>query len=723
MTDVTHILKDLNERQREAVVAPPGPLLITAGAGSGKTAVLVRRIAWLIEATGVSRHRIMAVTFTNKAAREMRSRVERLLGDQSAPSKIGTFHGLSNIFLRVHHQEAGLHRDFTIMDADDQKSFINRLVRDHQLPIGDFPVRGIQYYMNKCKEQQIRAANAIPMNNREAFYAEVYRLYEHECNLRGLVDFAELLLRTLEVMQRNEIVRDENQERFQHVLVDEFQDTNALQLEWLKMFFAKYQNVTAVGDEDQSIYGWRGALAENMLEFENQFSNAKLIRLEQNYRSTQPILNAANAVISNNQHRYKKKLWTEQKGGRLIRLFSGEDFEAEAEFIADTVEKFESSKLSYSDFAVLYRTNAQSRVFEVEFSSRGIPFRLYGGVRFYSRLEIKHVLAYLRLLVDPHNNDAFERIVNNPPRGIGDGTMRKVVEVARNKGISNWDATLEFISDTSSQSRMVGPLRRFIQMMDGLRNECQGISLYEIIDRTIKDTQIREYYQVRNIDIDQARVENLDEMLNAGANFIRNKDIDDNENAIVPFLDEVTLDAGDTHDANPDAVQLMTLHIAKGLEFPVVFLTGLDEYLLPHANALYNRSEYLSSEPDALEEERRLCYVGMTRAQQQLYLTRANRRLLHGQWQTYKPSRFVREIPTDCVEFVKHSKIESVTTPAHQDELSDLLGKEVQHVKFGNGIVLNAEEDGEYWLVKVKFHTKGEKLLIWDQANLEVLEN
>ena len=723
MTDVTDILKDLNERQREAVVAPPGPLLITAGAGSGKTAVLVRRIAWLIEATGVSRHRIMAVTFTNKAAREMRSRVESLLGDQSAPSKIGTFHGLSNIFLRVHHQEAGLSRDFTIMDADDQKSFISRLVRDHQLPIGDLSARGFQHYINKCKEQQIRAANANPSNHREEIYAEVYRLYEHECNLRGLVDFTELLLRTLEVMQRNEIVRDANQERYLHVLVDEFQDTNALQLEWLKMFFAKFRNVTAVGDEDQSIYGWRGAVAENMLDFEKLFSNAKLIRLEQNYRSSQPILNAANAVISNNRNRYEKKLWTEQKGGHLIKLFSAEDFEAEAAFIADTVEQFESSKFSYSNFAVLYRTNAQSRVFEVEFSSRGIPFRLYGGVRFYSRLEIKHILAYLRLLADPHNDDAFERIVNNPPRGIGDGTLRKVEEVARNKEISNWDATLEIIYDTSSQSRMVAPLRRFIEMMDGLRNECQGISLYSIIDRTIKVTKLREYYMVRNTDIDMARVENLDEMLNAGANFIRNKEIDDNENAIVPFLDEVTLDAGDTHDGNLDAVQMMTLHLAKGLEFPVVFLTGLDENLLPHANAIYNRSGYQSSEPNPLEEERRLCYVGMTRAQQQLYLTRADRRLLHGQWQRYRPSRFVAEIPRDYVEFVVHSKIESVTTPAHQDELRDLLGKEVQHVKFGNGIVLNAEEGGEYCLVKVKFYTSGEKLLVWDQANLQVLEN
>ena len=723
MTDVTDILKDLNERQREAVVAPPGPLLITAGAGSGKTAVLVRRIAWLIEATGVSRHRIMAVTFTNKAAREMRSRVESLLGDQSAPSKIGTFHGLSNIFLRVHHQEAGLSRDFTIVDADDQKSFISRLVRDHQLPIGDLSARGFQHYINKCKEQQIRAANANPSNHREEIYAEVYRLYEHECNLRGLVDFTELLLRTLEVMQRNEIVRDANQERYLHVLVDEFQDTNALQLEWLKMFFAKFRNVTAVGDEDQSIYGWRGAVAENMLDFEKLFSNAKLIRLEQNYRSSQPILNAANAVISNNRNRYEKKLWTEQKGGHLIKLFSAEDFEAEAAFIADTVEQFESSKFSYSNFAVLYRTNAQSRVFEVEFSSRGIPFRLYGGVRFYSRLEIKHILAYLRLLADPHNNDAFERIVNNPPRGIGDGTLRKVEEVARNREISNWDATLEIIYDTSSQSRMVAPLRRFIEMMDGLRNECQGISLYAIIDRTIKVTKLREYYMVRNTDIDMARVENLDEMLNAGANFIRNKEIDDNENAIVPFLDEVTLDAGDTHDGNLDAVQMMTLHLAKGLEFPVVFLTGLDENLLPHANAIYNRSGYPSSEPNPLEEERRLCYVGMTRAQQQLYLTRADRRLLHGQWQRYRPSRFVAEIPGDYVEFVDHSKFESMTTPAHEDELVDLLGKEVQHVKFGNGVVLNTEEGGEYCLVKVKFYTSGEKLLVWDQANLQVLEN
>ena len=737
MTDVTKILDGLNEPQREAVIAPPGPLLITAGAGSGKTTVLTRRIAWLIEATGVSRHRIIAVTFTNKAAREMKSRVESLLGTNSAPYQIATFHGFSNRFLRLHHEAAGLPRSFTILDQDDQKSFINRLMIDSQLNVKSKTAKDAQNYINKKKEQQVRATQ-IDTNDDffDRTFGPIYQLYEQECNARGLVDFAEILLRTVEVMKRNELVRNEIRQRYEHVLVDEFQDTNAIQIEWLKLFCGHSNYITAVGDEDQSIYGWRGAVSKNMMDFKLIFPNTKVVRLEQNYRSTQTILSAANAVISRNQDRFEKNLWTDRDGGERIRLYSAYDYRDESQFVAKKIMEYRESGIPYSDISILYRTHAQSRIFENTLSSYKIPFRIFGGLRFFSRLEIKHALAFLRLIVDPDNNPAFQRIINEPPRGIGDVAQNRIFEIARNYEVSYMEATKMIVQDSSEQKRIRSPLEKFLKLIDDMRADCSHLSLSGIIASVNRYSGLRDYYVSRDTDIDKPRVENLDELVNSGENYIRTMmdeatstdSVSDGIDAVAPFLDSVTLDAGDTYDDETSTVQLMTLHQAKGLEFPVVFLIGMDEKLLPHANSmnLFGRTSDLAAE--GIEEERRLCYVGMTRAQDQLYLTRANFRLVLGESTICVQSRFLKEIPA---EYLQNAELNS--EDEHPDsataaaislpEVDGLPGKQVRHKKFGEGTVIDANLENSYTLIRINFKDVGEKLLVMDQANLEFIGN
>ena len=714
MFDVTNILDGLNDRQREAVIARPGPLLVTAGAGSGKTSVLTRRIAWLVQAEHVSRHRIMAVTFTNKAAREMKVRVEGLLGQNSAPSQIGTFHGLSNRFLRIHSQEAGLDNRFEIMDSNDQKSFIGRLMNNAQIPVGNIKPADVQSFINKCKERGLRASAAQPADFQENILVQFYEIYEKECEIRGLVDFAELLLRTVEVLQRNQLVREESQDRYSHVLVDEFQDTNALQYEWLKLFCAKYRNITAVGDEDQSIYGWRGALAENMLEFESHFSGTRVIHLEQNYRSTQHILHAANAVISNNLKRYEKKLWTDRQGGSLIHLLNAEDSDYEAEFVADIISHGALHEMNYSDYAVLYRTNAQSRIFEQVFSARQIPFRVYGGVRFFARQEIKDVLAYLRMLVDSNNNEAWLRTINIPPRGIGNVAQQRIADYAAKHGISLWEATNRFPDDPSTPARYGNLLKRYTEVIDALRHERQNLQLYEIISLIIDMSGMRGYHEQRATEIDRGRLENLDEMIAAGENFSRNAIVEEGADEITAFLDQVTLDAGDRHEGESgNQVQIMTLHSAKGLEFPVVFLTGLDEQLLPH--------ELSRHANETLEEERRLCYVGMTRAQEQLYLTRANRRNIRGEWLTFRGSRFLAEIPAKYIEGYDVSDEFGCAESNNHAQPDVEIGNQVYHQKFGQGVVTDLDANTQRPLVQVQFESMGSKWLVWDLANLQVM--
>ncbi len=737
MTDVTRILDGLNAQQREAVVAPPGPLLITAGAGSGKTTVLARRIAWLIEANGISPHRIIAVTFTNKAAREMKSRVENLLGRNSAPYQIATFHGFSNRFLRMHHEAAGLPRDFTILDQDDQKSFINRLIRDGQLNVRNKTPRDVQSYINSKKEQQLRAAQVFGESDyRNQIMGPIYELYERECNIRGLVDFAEILLRTVEVMQRNELVRNAMHERYHHILVDEFQDTNAIQIEWLKLFGSHLNYITAVGDEDQSIYGWRGAVAKNMLSFGSIFPNTRLVRLEKNYRSTQTILSAANSVISRNRDRFEKNLWTDREGGDPIRYYGAYDYRDESQFVAISIKTLYEAGMPYSSMSILYRTHAQSNIFENTLSSYKIPFRIYGGVRFFSRMEIKNSLAYLRLIVDPDNNPAFQRIINDPPRGIGEITQRRVFELAQREDVSFMEAARMIVQDKSEQIRIRKPLKDFIDMIDGMDSDCSELTLSRIIAHVNAQSGLRDYYLLKDTEIDKPRVENLDELINAGENFVRtnmddttsNESISDGREAITPFLDSVTLDAGDTFDEASDTLSLMTLHQAKGLEFPVVFLVGMDEKMLPHANSMTFGTP--SQVNNQIEEERRLCYVGMTRAQDQLYLTRASFRLSFGSLDSYRPSRFLDEIPA---EFLQKAKLDSDNESASfdtstipfdsEEELEDLPGKLVRHKKFGEGTVVDANIEHSCTIIRIDFEDVGEKLLVMELAGLEFVGN
>lgn len=734
MTDVTKILDGLNEQQCEAVVAPAGPLLITAGAGSGKTTVLTRRIAWLIEASGVSRHRIIAVTFTNKAAREMKARVESLLGVHCAPYQIATFHGFSNRFLRMHHEAAGLPRDFTILDQDDQKSFINRLMVESQLNVKSKSAKDVQAYINKKKERQQRATHGVRDDDNlfDRIFGPIYMLYEQECNTRGLVDFAEILLRTVEVMKRNEIVRNEVHQRYEHVLVDEFQDTNAMQIEWLKLFCGHSNHITAVGDEDQSIYGWRGAVAKNMMDFKLIFPNTKVVRLEQNYRSTQTILSAANAVISRNQDRFEKNLWTDREGGDRIRLLNAHDYREESQFVAKKIKEYRESGMAYCEIAILYRTHAQSRIFENMLATYKIPFRIYGGLRFFSRMEIKHSLAYLRLVVDPDNNQAFERIINQPPRGIGDVARNRIAEIARIHQTSYMQASKLIVQDSAEQKRIRTPLEAFLNLVEELRVECSGQSLSGIIRTVNEHSGLRDHYASKDTDVDKPRVENLDELVNSGENFIRTRmdeavsaeRVSDGVDAIGPFVDSVTLDAGDTYEDETSSVQLMTLHQAKGLEFPVVFLVGMDERLLPHANSINMVGQSRFQVVDGIAEERRLCYVGMTRAQDQLYLTRADFRLVQGVANTCIRSRFLKEIPT---EYIQRAELDS--DDWHPDaaasggflleEADGLPGKEVRHKIFGEGTVISVNSEHAQMLIRVNFKDVGEKLLVMEQANLE----
>ncbi len=721
LTDVSEILDRLNDRQREAVVAEPGPLLVTAGAGSGKTSVLVRRIAWLIKAFGVSKHQIMAVTFTNKAAREMKSRVEDLLGMNEAPYRIGTFHGLSNSFLRIYHEAAGLESDFTILDSGDQKSLISRLNRDLRISVGEFKPQQFQNFINRSKSNELRATALSPRNYREQIFVRVYEAYENYCEANSLVDFEELLLRTVELLKRNQLVREELQDRYQHVLVDEFQDTNSMQLEWLKLFCGKRNQITAVGDEDQSIYGWRGALAENMIQFEAIFPGTRIVRLEQNYRSTQTILNAANAVIQHNDQRYSKELWTERKKGASVKLFNAYDSGQEAKFVAEVILSGVSRSIPYSNFAVLYRTNAQSREFEEVFGYQQIPFRIYGGLRFYQRKEIKDILAYLRLLVEPNNNEAFSRVVNFPRRGIGSVAQERIAQYASSRNLSYWQASSEIVKDYSVQVHFRAALTNFLELINRIREEGEHESFGDVIASTISISGVKQFYKSRKLESDITRIENLDELENAAVNFIRRSNCKDSIESIRPFLDTVALDSDDKHDENTlNAVQVMTLHLAKGLEFPVVFLVGVDENLLPHVLSLKSdQNGRRGADKDSLAEERRLFYVGMTRAEQQLFLTRSGIRMVRGRMSVFRPSRFLKEIPRQFLDTVPfNQKIDSDFTKKINPD--DLLGSTIDHRVFGRGCVTGLRHEGKFPVLTIDFDEHGTKQVLWEMNNFKV---
>jgi DNA helicase-2/ATP-dependent DNA helicase PcrA len=715
--DVTYILDPLNDAQRDAVASEAQNLLVLAGAGSGKTRVLVHRIAWLIEAEGLSPWSILAVTFTNKAAREMRSRIEEMLHIPTHGMWVGTFHGLAHRLLKSHWQEAGLPQNFQILDSDDQLRLVKRVCRQLDLDESRWPPRQAQWYINGQKDEGLRAAHIqVEGNDIHALTMQrIYQAYEQACARGGLVDFAELLLRAHELWLNNAELLAHYQQRFRHVLVDEFQDTNTIQYAWLRVLAGDNIPVVAVGDDDQSIYGWRGARIENIQRFTEDFAGTRTVRLEQNYRSTSTILRAANAVISNNFGRLGKELWTTGEEGSPITLYSGFNEQDEARFIVERLEQWISDGNARSEAAILYRSNAQSRVLEEALLREAIPYRIYGGQRFYERLEIKNALAYMRLLVNRADDASVERVINTPPRGIGGKTLDFVRTLARERDLSLWAAIAAVRDEKSLPARALAALEGFCALLNELDSGTNELGLEEITDHVISHVGLIEFHKKEKGERGQARVENLEELVTAARQFDPQ---DESLSPLQEFLDNAALDAGDTQAAeHEDGVQLMTLHSAKGLEFPLVFLAGMEENLFPHRMSL--------EEPGRLEEERRLCYVGITRAMQQLVICYAETRRLHGNESFNAPSRFIREIPPELMEEVRlHTTITRPVSIGFSHAIPETglsLGQRVEHQIFGEGVVLNFEGRGSNARVEVNFDKEGSKWLVVQYANLQLM--
>lgn len=648
--DVSHILNNLNKAQREAVSAKNIHTLVLAGAGSGKTRVLTYRIAWLLETT-LCPHNILAVTFTNRAANEMRIRIERLLRTLQPSLWTGTFHGIAHRLLRIHWQEAGLPQNFQILDSDDQERLVKRVIRSLQLDEKAWIPKQAQYFINDKKERGLRPYQFIAADDWSNQMNVIYASYQMQCERSGVVDFSELLLRTYEMFRQNSALLEQYHQRFKCILVDEFQDTNTIQYDWLKLLAGEQGQLFAVGDDDQSIYSFRGARIENILNFQRDFKNSQLIRLEQNYRSTGTILEVANSLIAHNKGRLGKQLWTEGKAGEPVYLYRAYNEINEAEFITERIQAWEGK---LSDIAILYRTSAQSRIFEEKLLEKNIPYRIYGGWRFYERSEIKDVIAYLTLIMQHHNDSAFERTVNLPKRGIGDSTMEKVRGIARQQGCSLWQATAFFVSTGSAKSKAVGSLANFLHLIEQLAEEIRSLPLEQQVKQVINSLQLKEHYLKSNQEEGQRRIENLDELIVAAHQFTySNKD---DLEPIIAFLAHAALEAGEQQsDETVDHVQLMTLHLAKGLEFEVVFLCGLEEGLFPHENSLGGN----------VEEERRLCYVGITRARRYLYLSHSESRYHYGQRTYNRPSRFLQELSMELVQEVQLRSISAKRLISH----------------------------------------------------------
>tara|TARA_B110000503_G_scaffold85373_1_gene129869 strand:- start:101455 stop:103605 length:2151 start_codon:yes stop_codon:yes gene_type:complete len=715
--DVSAILSPLNEAQRDAVAAENQNMLVLAGAGSGKTRVLVHRIAWLIKAEDFSPWSILAVTFTNKAAREMRSRIEEMLHIPSQGMWVGTFHGLAHRLLKAHWQEAGLPQNFQILDSDDQLRLVKRVCRELELDESRWPPKQAMWYINGQKDEGLRSAHvdAPPDDLFAQTMLQVYRAYETACNRAGMVDFAELLLRAHELWLKSPQVLKHYQGRFRQILVDEFQDTNSVQYAWLRVLAGATISVVAVGDDDQSIYGWRGAKIENIQRFTEDFKNTKMIRLEQNYRSTQTILQAANGIIAHNSGRLGKELWTAGDFGEPISLYAGYNEHDEARYIVEQAEQWLLDGNARASVAILYRSNAQSRVLEEALIRSGTPYRIYGGQRFYERLEIRNALAYLRLLQNRDDDAAVERVINTPPRGIGSKTLDTVRECARNWEVTLWVALAAVLEEKLLPARALSALQGFVDLVDELDSGVDELSLEALVDLAIRDSGLLDYHKNEKGEKGQARVENLEELVSAAKQFVA----EDGELSIQQqFLDRAALDAGDAQaDAHEDSVQLMTLHSAKGLEFPLVFLAGMEENLFPHRMSM--------EEPGRLEEERRLCYVGVTRAMVKLVITYAECRRLHGSESYNTPSRFVREIPADLLREVRlHGTVMQPVSSLTQARVPDTdlsLGQRVYHQLFGEGVVLNFEGRGTSARVEVNFDTEGGKWLVLQYANLQLI--
>jgi DNA helicase-2/ATP-dependent DNA helicase PcrA len=731
--DVSHILDSLNTPQRDAVASPAPNLLVLAGAGSGKTRVLVHRIAWLIQAEQVSPFAILAVTFTNKAAREMRGRIDELVGQSYGGMWVGTFHGLAHRLLRTHWQEAGLPEDFHILDADDQLRLIKRLNRSLNIDEERWPARQCQWFINSQKDEGLRAANIEDYDDDYTrVMLKIYAAYEEACDRGGMIDFGEILLRAHELWLKNPQILEHYRKRFQHILVDEFQDTNAIQYAWLRVLAGRHSKLMVVGDDDQSIYGWRGARIENIQQFSTDFPGTEIIRLEQNYRSTATILKAANALIDHNQGRLGKNLWTDGSDGEPISLYEAFNEQDEARFVVDRLTDWANAGNRRADAAVLYRSNAQSRELEDALLRVGMPYRIYGGHRFYERLEIKNALAYLRLILNRDDDTAMERVINVPTRGIGGRTIDDIRRFAREDNSSLWQACVKAVNEKLISARAGNAVLAFLELIDKFDQDCQPLELKDKADYIIQHSGLIQHHEKEGGEKARARLENLEELVNATGNFdapqVDEEELDPASRAMLAaFLDQASLDAGDTQASeSDDAVQLMTLHSAKGLEFDLVFLVGMEEGLFPHKMSMDNLT--------GLEEERRLCYVGITRARAKLYFSHAESRRLHGDVNLCRPSRFVREIPKELVDEIRlkttinhggmplgngRSRSAGLDTEVPDTGLS--LGQRVAHGKFGEGVVLNYEGQGASARVQVNFDAVGSKWLVLSYANLEVL--
>ena len=720
------LIASLNDAQRQAVTAPLGRQLVLAGAGSGKTRVLVYRIAWLNLTEQASLYSILAGTFTNKAAAEMRQRIEELLGVNLAGMWVGTFHGLAHRLLRAHWQEAHLDQQFQILDAEDQLRLVKRVMRELGLDEKQWPARQAQWFINGQKDegrrpQHIQAAGDLFL----ATMGQVYAAYEEACARAGVIDFAELLLRALELWHQHPELLAHYQRRFRHLLVDEFQDTNAVQYAWLRLLAQGGDSLMVVGDDDQSIYGWRGARIENIQQFGTDFSDAQLIRLEQNYRSTASILQAANGLIANNNGRLGKELWTAGNQGEPITLYAAFNEQDEARYVMEAINQaLRDDGLARSDIAILYRSNAQSRVLEEVLLREKISYRIYGGQRFFERAEIKNAMGYLRLIQTRDNDAALERIINLPPRGIGDKTLESLRQIARGQGLSLWAAIPEAVEKRQVPARTASALEAFVELIDRLAVQTEALPLHQQVQQVIEGSGLLAFHQQEKGEKAESRVENLEELVSAARAFDHFRPEDPEQEGLSPlaaFLDHASLEAGEQQaDAHEDAVQLMTLHSAKGLEFPLVFMVGMEEGLFPHKMSM--------EDPGRLEEERRLAYVGITRAMRKLVLTYAETRRLHGSETYNKVSRFVREIPSDLLQEVRLSSAVSRpyqsarTSRFDNSDVPDTglhLGQRVRHPVFGEGVILNFEGAAAQARVQVNFQDQGIKWLMVAYAKLE----
>ncbi|EHY8704362.1 DNA helicase II [Vibrio cholerae] len=721
MIDPSLLLDGLNDKQREAVAAPLENLLILAGAGSGKTRVLVHRIAWLMSVEEASPFSVMAVTFTNKAAAEMRGRIEELMHGTASGMWCGTFHGICHRILRAHYLDAKLLEDFQIIDSDDQQRLLKRLIKAHNLDDKQWPARQVAWWINNQKDEGLRPAHINAFDPVTQTYLKLYTAYQEACDRAGLVDFAEILLRALELLRGNQHIREHYQARFKHILVDEFQDTNAIQYAWLRMMAGAQSNVMIVGDDDQSIYGWRGARVENIEKFTREFPSVNTIRLEQNYRSTKTILEASNTLIANNSERMGKQLWTEGLVGEPISVYSAYNELDEARFVVSRIKGWQEQGGTLTDCAILYRNNAQSRVLEEALLQASLAYRIYGGMRFFERQEIKDALSYLRLINNRNDDTAFERVINTPPRGLGDKTLETIRFAARDRGCTLWDASVGLLNDQVLTGRAASALSRFVELINALEEEGIDMPLHVLTDHAVKTSGLLEMYQQEKGEKSKARIENLEELVTATRQFEKPEEAQD-MTMLTAFLTHAALEAGEGQaDEHDDAVQLMTLHSAKGLEFPLVFMVGVEEGMFP--------SQMSAEEAGRLEEERRLCYVGMTRAMQKLYITYAEMRRLYGQDKYHKPSRFIRELPEGCLDEVRMKA--QVSRPTSTGRFSQTvvkesfnetgfnLGSRVRHPKFGEGTIINFEGSGPQSRVQVAFNGEGIKWLVTAYARLE----